>query len=1109
MTDLINNAPIRHADAEDIWNPWEIAKERFMADLDDEKKAAFLSASMENLFYCASNVDREDQQTSKTRSMIKIMSPLVSAVEDYGSALDTYANIASLYLAPIWGSIRVVLALAKVYGRFYARMVETFGRIGDILPRLRDYQRIFDSKKHGRLTQTLSAAYLDIITLCTEFKALLQSQKKSSMQRIFKPLSPSLNASLEGALERFRKHRKEVEKEAELCHMVEASQARDLVLRNNEAAEARERGTSNQPPAGCGKSVLTSSLVDQQLLPQSSSNTTKTLFYYCDYSDKRTLDPVNLFGSISQQLLRQMGELPGDLLTMLEDMHQSSALLNFERILALLQLSFDKNSSIAIFVDGIDEMTEHNRKLVLQRLSSIMKSANDSQLKIFVSSREDTTYLFSGLTCPKYKIRVQNDSISEDIETYVRNSVHELREKGELALGEPTLAQEIVTALTNGAKGMFLWVRFQLDDLCRAETDNSIRKVLKNLPKNLSETYDRLLGRIDGDEKHEFLRRIFAWVIYARRPLHMNELREAIAFTCEDRCWDAKKIPNDISRLIRASGNLAFIDDDTGNVHLAHYTVQQYLLNHDKRSSIALGFALDEVEVELGYLCVTYLSFSDFETQVERYSNTTTASFSGMETAIQSGALLPRSSTGGKLERALKTLQPRQHSSANIDYARHINIQTQQKNSPKSVLMTKPWKDSTLQKSEPRSFPYTSLFGWAIFANHTPALAAPDWGNHTQHLRNCLVSINNHLGNTKAIRIPRDPHSKAEDCAFQIPAHFEDPWQDWVFQNLVSACIKGCLDALNFVLVALSGEPSRNRKFILAFLLFEASKLDQTSFVKLLFSQYDKTEMGNPEWLNDRDLQSYNILEHAAIHGLEEMASLLLIAGYSLTQKFISRIIDGNWKAKASEESNLQFMSFLINEYLREAILNYRTSDVRSLLKNDVSSSSRVRRSKVTRSMFQDSRPNVSFYFELRQTDYMFALNLALFCKANNIADLLVRNGAQVNAREPLSGYTALHFAILAISIELVKLLDNYGADFEVKDNEGRSLLQFAMDIQPSFVQNNNEDEIIEIIKYIEDRIVFDNPDQQKLGFPLLFPLRRQRQLPLLIEGNLGRMNGY
>jgi hypothetical protein len=105
-----------------------------------------------------------------------------------------------------------------------------------------DYQRIFDGTKHQRFTQALTSAYLDIITLCTEFTALLRNQKKSSMKRIFQPLSPALNYQFEDAVKRFRQHRKEVDKEAEVCHMIEEKEARDLVMRNKEAAEARERG---------------------------------------------------------------------------------------------------------------------------------------------------------------------------------------------------------------------------------------------------------------------------------------------------------------------------------------------------------------------------------------------------------------------------------------------------------------------------------------------------------------------------------------------------------------------------------------------------------------------------------------------------------------------------------------------------------------------------------------------------------------------------------------------------------------------------------------------------------------------------------------------------
>lgn len=130
----------------------------------------------------------------------------------------------------------------------------------------------------------------------------------------------------------------------------------------------------------------------------------------------------------------------------------------------------------------------------------------------------------------------------------------------------------------------FLWVQFQLEELCRMETDATIVKALQNLPRNLEETYDRLLGRIIGIERREFVRRMFDWIICSCRPLHMDELREAIAFTIGDRSWDATKIPNDLRRLIRACGNLIMIDEETLEVHLAHYTGKIiYTTNHARK----------------------------------------------------------------------------------------------------------------------------------------------------------------------------------------------------------------------------------------------------------------------------------------------------------------------------------------------------------------------------------------------------------------------------------------------------------------------------------------------------------------------------------------------
>jgi hypothetical protein len=118
-------------------DPWKVAMAHFLEGLDEKEAALFHEATVENIYCGASNAEREDHKQSKSRAVLRSLQPLISAVEEYGKALDTFTNIASLYLAPIWGCLRVVLVIASNHGRFYDRMIATFGHIGDIIPRFR------------------------------------------------------------------------------------------------------------------------------------------------------------------------------------------------------------------------------------------------------------------------------------------------------------------------------------------------------------------------------------------------------------------------------------------------------------------------------------------------------------------------------------------------------------------------------------------------------------------------------------------------------------------------------------------------------------------------------------------------------------------------------------------------------------------------------------------------------------------------------------------------------------------------------------------------------------------------------------------------------------
>lgn len=267
---------------------------------------------------------------------------------------------------------------------------------------------------------------------------------------------------------------------------------------------------------------------------------------------------------------------------------------------------------------------------------------------------------------------------------------------------------------------------FQLKSLCDCNTDSEVRETLRNLPRDLTETYERLLSKIQNPLRQLLVRKMLQWIICARRLLHIDELLEAIAFTIEDDHWDPAKIPLDPSRLIRASGNLIVVDEENYSVHLAHYTVQQFLLtptpSADNRFSFR--FSREEAEHYLGETCVIYLSFNDFETQIVKYTNKTKAHMAIIEKAllqsdsIAGGGLVESTVVAiSKLFRPTNTYKP-----SNIDYSRHVPHSKHGLQSKYELLgyVVVEWLSHTSKLCQGESVADISLQGvkiWRLFQN--------------------------------------------------------------------------------------------------------------------------------------------------------------------------------------------------------------------------------------------------------------------------------------------------------------------------------------------------------------------------------------------------------
>ena len=104
-----------------------------------------------------------------------------------------------------------------------------------------------------------------------------------------------------------------------------------------------------------------------------------------------------------------------------------------------------------------------------------------------------------------------------------------------------------------------------------------VREVLNNLPKDLHETYERILVRISEDE-HEgkIARRALDWLMVALGPLQLSQIMEALSIDPVRRVLDRTSGPVHGPALLDVLGSLVTYNEVTDIVILSHFSVKVY-----------------------------------------------------------------------------------------------------------------------------------------------------------------------------------------------------------------------------------------------------------------------------------------------------------------------------------------------------------------------------------------------------------------------------------------------------------------------------------------------------------------------------------------------------
>jgi ankyrin repeat domain-containing protein 50 len=147
--------------------------------------------------------------------------------------------------------------------------------------------------------------------------------------------------------------------------------------------------------------------------------------------------------------------------------------------------------------------------------------------------------------------------------------------------------------------------------LRRLRRDIDIEEALKTLPKGLDKTYQRIINQIDQQDHHlqVLAQKTLMWVFYAKRPLSIKELVDAIAIdndclTRED--LDLRLYPEDA--IFEACANL--LTREGSVVRPIHYSVREYFTkpsNNDSSKFLSCIANRNLAYALLSNCCVRYL----------------------------------------------------------------------------------------------------------------------------------------------------------------------------------------------------------------------------------------------------------------------------------------------------------------------------------------------------------------------------------------------------------------------------------------------------------------------------------------------------------------------
>jgi hypothetical protein len=207
---------------------------------------------------------------------------------------------------------------------------------------------------------------------------------------------------------------------------------------------------------GCGKTILSSTIIEHLLKCCQDNTSMVTAYFYFDFNDAQKQDPELMLCSLLRQLLQRSITIPKDVDALFSFCDNGQRRPSVHALLEATQQAAQEFTQVYVVLDALDECTQRSELMDVLGLVAGWKLDN---LHLLITSRKERE-IESTLECYVEEgdtVCLQRDVVDQDIQRYVQQRLRD--DKGLAKWNkDAAIRQEIEAALMRGAQGMYVFL---------------------------------------------------------------------------------------------------------------------------------------------------------------------------------------------------------------------------------------------------------------------------------------------------------------------------------------------------------------------------------------------------------------------------------------------------------------------------------------------------------------------------------------------------------------------------------------------------------------------------------------------------------------------------